>query len=163
MEFIGGTKVTALSPLKRLDLDGEKLADQLFEAYLKQILVDGFVHADPHPGNVFVTEDGRLALLDLGMIIRFSPPMRDILIELMLAISEGRGDEAGGRGRTDVGRNEHIFQLLVVARRERRAEGAKSGRQHAARAAGDAIPNARARRPEQWWRRERWACGCPRA
>ena len=68
-----GRKVTALAPVARTELDGRPLADQLFRGYLKQILVDGFVHADPHPGNVFLTDDNRIALLDLGMLTRVSP------------------------------------------------------------------------------------------
>ena len=59
MEYISGTKITSLSQVARLDLDGAGLAEDLFRAYLKQILVDGFFHADPHPGNVFVTAAGR--------------------------------------------------------------------------------------------------------
>ncbi|MDX1660232.1 MAG: AarF/UbiB family protein [Gemmatimonadota bacterium] len=94
MEFIHGTKVTALSPLRRLEVDGEALADTLFEAYLQQILVDGFCHADPHPGNVFLTEDDRLALIDLGMTARIAKKMREKLLKLVLAIGEGRGEEA---------------------------------------------------------------------
>ena len=54
--------------MAKTELDGDALAEQLFRAYLKQILVDGFVHADPHPGNVFLTEDDRIALFDLGMV-----------------------------------------------------------------------------------------------
>lgn len=50
MDWVRGTKVTLLSPLRRIDLDGEALADELFRAYLHQILIDGFFHADPHPG-----------------------------------------------------------------------------------------------------------------
>lgn len=94
MEHIHGTKVSLLDPLARVEIDGEELADQLFRAYLKQILVDGFIHADPHPGNVFVTDDARLALLDLGMVSRITPAIQDRLVTLMLAIGEGRGDEA---------------------------------------------------------------------
>jgi predicted unusual protein kinase regulating ubiquinone biosynthesis (AarF/ABC1/UbiB family) len=63
-------------------------------AYLKQIVLDGVFHADPHPGNVFVTENGLLALIDLGMVGRLSPQMQDRLLKLLLAISEGRGEEA---------------------------------------------------------------------
>src|SRR2546426_5491311 len=70
MNYVEGTKITALSPLARLDLDGDAMAEELFQAYLKQVLVDGFFHADPHPGNIFLTEDRRLALLDLGMVGR---------------------------------------------------------------------------------------------
>jgi ubiquinone biosynthesis protein len=94
MEYVRGRKITALSPLARLELDGGALADELFRAYLTQILVDGFFHADPHPGNVFLTPDGAIALLDLGMVAHVSPALQDVLLRLVLAISEGRGDEA---------------------------------------------------------------------
>jgi ubiquinone biosynthesis protein len=93
MEHIHGRKITSLGPLARAELDSKVLAEDLFRAYLKQILVDGFFHADPHPGNVFISEDGRLALLDLGMVGRVTPKMQDELLRLVLAVSEGRGDE----------------------------------------------------------------------
>ncbi|HEX2205898.1 MAG TPA: AarF/UbiB family protein [Longimicrobium sp.] len=94
MEYVHGRKITSISPLAHLELDGVALAEELFRAYLKQILVDGFFHADPHPGNVFVTDDRRLALIDLGMVGRLSPALQRELIRLVTAISEGRGDEA---------------------------------------------------------------------
>ncbi|HET6891837.1 MAG TPA: AarF/UbiB family protein [Pyrinomonadaceae bacterium] len=94
MEYIPGKKITDLSPLRLLEIDGPGLADQLFRAYLKQILVDGFFHADPHPGNVFVTDDDRIALLDVGMAARLIEEFLDNLLRLLLAISEGRGGEA---------------------------------------------------------------------
>src|SRR5580658_1799363 len=65
MDYVEGAKITALSPLVRMELNGNALAEEFFQAYLKQVLVDGFFHADPHPGNIFLTQDGRLALLDL--------------------------------------------------------------------------------------------------
>jgi ubiquinone biosynthesis protein len=98
MEYVRGQKVTSLHPVVQLDLDGEVLAEQLFRAYLKQMLVDGFVHADPHPGNVFLTEDNRIALLDLGMVARVTPSMQEKLLQVLIAISEGRADEAATAG-----------------------------------------------------------------
>ena len=94
MEYVSGTKVTKISPIAALDIERDVLADLLVRAYLKQIVIDGVFHADPHPGNVFVTDDGFLALIDLGMIGRISPQMQDRLLKLLLAISEGRGEEA---------------------------------------------------------------------
>jgi ubiquinone biosynthesis protein len=94
MDYVAGTKVTVLSPLTRLDIDAPGLAETLVRAYLKQIIIDGVFHADPHPGNVFLTTDGRLALIDLGMIGRISPVMQERLLKLLLSVSEGRGDEA---------------------------------------------------------------------
>jgi len=94
MDYVSGTKVTKISPIVKIDLERDVLADTLVRAYLKQIIIDGVFHADPHPGNVFVTDDGLLALIDLGMIGRLSPQMQDRLLKLLLAISEGRGEEA---------------------------------------------------------------------
>ncbi|HVE45483.1 MAG TPA: AarF/UbiB family protein [Acidimicrobiales bacterium] len=94
MEYVPGRKVTDLGPLARLELEGRELADQLFKAYLDQILVEGFFHADPHPGNVLLTDDGRLALIDVGMVARVSKPMRSQLVKLLLALSEGNGRAA---------------------------------------------------------------------
>jgi ubiquinone biosynthesis protein len=94
MEHVRGKKITALSPLERIELDGDKLADELFHAYMKQLLVDGFFHADPHPGNVFLTDKGKIALLDLGMAARIAPGLQEKLLQLLLAISENHPDEA---------------------------------------------------------------------
>ena len=93
MDFVRGQKITTLSPLTLIALDGEELAEDLFRAYLKQILLDGFFHADPHPGNVFLTDDHRIALLDLGMVARIAPRMQQHMLQVVLAVSEGRGDE----------------------------------------------------------------------
>lgn len=94
MERIEGRKITALSPLARLDFDGAHLADELLRAYLKQVLVDGLFHADPHPGNIFVTPDNHLALIDLGMVGRIAPGLQEQLLKLLIHVSEGRGEEA---------------------------------------------------------------------
>jgi predicted unusual protein kinase regulating ubiquinone biosynthesis (AarF/ABC1/UbiB family) len=94
MEYIEGKKITALNPLRLLEVDGGLLADELFSAYLKQFLVDGIFHADPHPGNVFLMNDDRIALLDLGMVGRVTRTFQDNLLRLLLAISEGRGEVA---------------------------------------------------------------------
>jgi ubiquinone biosynthesis protein len=94
MDYIQGKKITSVGPLRKMELDGAALAEELFRAYLKQILVDGIFHADPHPGNVFITDDDRIALLDLGMVGHVSPPMQEHLLKLMIALSDGKGDEA---------------------------------------------------------------------
>jgi predicted unusual protein kinase regulating ubiquinone biosynthesis (AarF/ABC1/UbiB family) len=117
MEYIRGKKITSLSPLAKIDLDGYHLAEHLFQAYMQQILVDGFFHADPHPGNVFLTGDGRIALIDLGMVARVAPRFQENLIQLLLAISEGRGDDTAEMaikmGEPKVGFDEKSFRLAV--------------------------------------------------
>ena len=95
MELVKGRKVTSVTPLVRQEIDGDGLALELFRAYLHQVVIDGFFHADPHPGNVFITDDGRLALLDLGMVSRLTPTRQDQLLKLLLAIADGHGDRAG--------------------------------------------------------------------
>ena len=59
-----------------------ELAEELFRAYLHQVILDGIFHADPHPGNVLLTDDGRIALLDLGMVSRLSPDLQEELLQL---------------------------------------------------------------------------------
>lgn len=91
MDYVPGVKITSLSGVVLTDLDGDVLAGQLFQAYLKQILVDGFFHADPHPGNLLLTHDRRIGILDLGMTGRVQQRMRDQLVHLLAGISEGNG------------------------------------------------------------------------
>ena len=94
MDYVPGTKITAVSPVEWTEVDGRPLADALFRAYLQQILVDGFFHADPHPGNVLLTPDGRLGLVDVGMIGRLSHSLQERLFRLLLAIAEGDDSDA---------------------------------------------------------------------
>lgn len=94
MELVTGRKVTSVGPLGLMEVDGDALAEQLFAAYLKQIMVDGFFHADPHPGNVLLTDDGRLALIDLGMVARVRADVQDQIARLMVAVSDGDGANA---------------------------------------------------------------------
>ena len=93
MDFIDGKKITSLSPLKQLEVDYAPMVDQLVEAYLQQIINDGFVHADPHPGNIQFTTDGKIALIDLGMVAKFTSHMQECLLQLLIAISNNNGPE----------------------------------------------------------------------
>ncbi len=71
------------------DIEAERkgLTTILFRAFFQQLYVDGFFHADPHPGNVFYLDDGRLALLDCGMVGRLDPRTQSLLTEMILAIA----------------------------------------------------------------------------
>jgi len=95
MDYIAGVKVTKVSAVEWTEIDGAALAHDVFRAYLQQVLIDGFFHADPHPGNVLLTDDHRLALVDLGLVGRLSNAVQERLFRLVLAIADGRGDEAG--------------------------------------------------------------------
>jgi len=87
MEFVEGGKITKISPLKRLEVNLEPLVDDLVKAYLNQIIVDGFAHADPHPGNVYLTPDTKIALMDLGMVAKFSDELQETILKLMIGLS----------------------------------------------------------------------------
>jgi len=91
LEAIGGRKVGpdhALAP----ELAAE-LARQFFSAYVFQVVVEGVYHADPHSGNVLLTDDGRLALLDFGLLGRLDDDTRRGLSLLLLALAQNRADD----------------------------------------------------------------------
>ena len=81
MEFINGDKVTALEDLQARNVSPEKVNRLLIKTYLKQLLEDGFFHADPHPGNLLVMPDGRLAFFDFGMVGRITPKLQSKMID----------------------------------------------------------------------------------
>ena len=143
MEYVSGTKITTLSPVALLELNGAALAEQLFRAYLKQILVDGFFHADPHPGNVLVTDAGQIALLDLGMVGRIAPRLQEPLLQLLLAISEGQSDDAVAL-RAEGGRGQARLRRAGVLPPSRRSRGATPGRRAAEHAGGQGCARDRA-------------------
>jgi predicted unusual protein kinase regulating ubiquinone biosynthesis (AarF/ABC1/UbiB family) len=93
MDHLPGRKVTDVGALGLLDVDGGPLVQELFAAYLRMILVDGFLHADPHPGNVLLMPDGRLGIIDLGMVATVPPRVQDKIVKLLLAISDADGEE----------------------------------------------------------------------
>jgi predicted unusual protein kinase regulating ubiquinone biosynthesis (AarF/ABC1/UbiB family) len=81
MEFIHGTKVTDLAEQAKVNIDPAKVNRLLIKTYLKQLLEDGFFHADPHPGNLLVMPDGRLAFFDFGMVGRITPELQAKMID----------------------------------------------------------------------------------
>ena len=81
MDFIHGTKVTDLEGQRERSIAPEKVNRLLIKTYLKQLLEDGFFHADPHPGNLLVMDDGRLAFFDFGMVGRITPELQAKMID----------------------------------------------------------------------------------
>ena len=81
MEFIHGTKVVDLDALRARNVSPEKVNRLLIRTYLKQLLEDGFFHADPHPGNLLVMPDGRVAFFDFGMVGRITPQLQSKMID----------------------------------------------------------------------------------
>lgn len=84
--FCEGTNIGQLEKLKSWNLDLENLAARLLELYCKMILVDGFYHADPHPGNILVNKEGKIILLDFGAVAKVSDKMKKAIPELIEAV-----------------------------------------------------------------------------
>lgn len=94
MEWVEGEKVDRLAPrFAAGELDFRKLMDTLTEVYLRMLLVQGFMHADPHPGNILVQQDGTIVFLDWGMVVQMSRSTREGILRLSLAA--GRDDLDG--------------------------------------------------------------------
>jgi ubiquinone biosynthesis protein len=83
MEFLDG------SPFSRLpeDVDRRKIAARIIEEAFDEVFLDGVFHADPHPGNLMYLKDGRYAILDLGLLGRLSPQMKETIVVIALAIA----------------------------------------------------------------------------
>ncbi|WP_374601381.1 ABC1 kinase family protein [Arenimonas sp.] len=94
MDYVDGIQVTTIPGVLRTEVDLKPLAHDLGKAYLDQVFVHGLIHADPHPGNVKLTADHRLVLLDLGMVGYVPPRLRDQLLKLVVATIDGRGEQA---------------------------------------------------------------------
>jgi predicted unusual protein kinase regulating ubiquinone biosynthesis (AarF/ABC1/UbiB family) len=94
LERIHGEKVTTGHGLPREH--AQRLARQFFRAYIRQVTVEGVYHADPHRGNVLLTSDGRLALLDFGLLGRLDDETRSTVALLLVAIARNRADDVAG-------------------------------------------------------------------
>jgi ubiquinone biosynthesis protein len=87
MEFIRGVKITDVEAMDAAGIDRDLVARRFLRAIIKQILVDGFFHADPHPGNVLVdTRDGTIVFIDLGLIGQLDRDQRFDLLDLMWSV-----------------------------------------------------------------------------
>jgi predicted unusual protein kinase regulating ubiquinone biosynthesis (AarF/ABC1/UbiB family) len=149
MEFVEGIKITDLEGLRRAGVDPSHVARLLVEAYCEQVLVAGFFHADPHPGNLFVQPDGpRLVFVDFGLTKRLPPHFREHLVALALALL--RDDAAGvARAFLDLGfetRDGGSASLEEIARVF--LEGAKELRARPAQRA-DTVERLRRELPER--------------
>jgi ubiquinone biosynthesis protein len=92
LSFMKGRHLAEVSRAELAEHDPKGIAKDLLSAYMKQIAIDGVFHCDPHPGNILLTDDGRLALMDFGMVGRFDAGQKDKMILFLLAFSERLGE-----------------------------------------------------------------------
>jgi ubiquinone biosynthesis protein len=122
MEKLRGVSVRDGDEIDRRGLDRQELADRLVGCYLRQLLVDGVYHADPHPGNILVLEESRIGLIDFGAVGRLDAVQQEALKEMLLAIAR-RDPEAvltavldvvDIPANTDLGRLQHALASFVA-------------------------------------------------
>jgi predicted unusual protein kinase regulating ubiquinone biosynthesis (AarF/ABC1/UbiB family) len=120
MEFVTGTRIDQLDPAVSYGgIRAETVVERLVELYVQMMLVDGFFHADPHPGNVLVAPDGALVLLDFGVVIRVPRERRKQLTDTVFAAvrADAEGVTSGfyGLGMIEPGvERERILALANV-------------------------------------------------
>jgi ubiquinone biosynthesis protein len=88
MEWLDGVSVRETDEIDDLGVDRRQLAEDLLRCMLQQMLVDAQYHADPHPGNVMVLRDGRLALIDFGAASRIDPLQQTAIRDVMIGVSQ---------------------------------------------------------------------------
>ncbi len=93
MEFFEGSRVTEVDEIVRHNVDTKKMIENLIEFYGVQLLVHGFFHADPHPGNILIRPDSRIVLLDYGMVLEITPELRQDLVRIVIAAVRSDVDE----------------------------------------------------------------------
>ena len=84
IEYVSGLRITDVEGIKAMGLDPEEITRTGANFYLRQLLEDGFFHADPHPGNMRVMADGRVGIFDFGMVGRLSPELKQHLVNAFL-------------------------------------------------------------------------------
>jgi predicted unusual protein kinase regulating ubiquinone biosynthesis (AarF/ABC1/UbiB family) len=135
MEYCSGTKIDRLQD--RFDsgeLDFTDIMETLTGLYLRTMMVDGFLHADPHPGNLLVQEDGRIVLLDWGMMLRVPKWTRESILSLALAVEKENLDGTIngmyqlGMISPEVSRGEIHEAAVEIMRIMQRVRGSSRGR-----------------------------------
>ena len=93
MQFFEGFRVTEVDEILKHRIDTQRMIENLIEFYGDQLLVHGFFHADPHPGNLLIRPDARIVLLDYGMVMEITPELRHDLVRIVVAAVRGDMDE----------------------------------------------------------------------
>jgi ubiquinone biosynthesis protein len=92
-EYIRGIKISNVEELRKASIDLAEVARKGARAVLKQVFEDGLFHADPHPGNLFVTPDGKIAAVDFGIVGRLTQQEMDDLSDFFIAVVRGDGEK----------------------------------------------------------------------
>ena len=86
LDYVEGSKITATAELEQNGIHKPEIALKLSRVFFKQILIDGFFHADPHPGNIMISKEGVIILMDFGMVGRLDGWLKERLVKILLSI-----------------------------------------------------------------------------
>jgi predicted unusual protein kinase regulating ubiquinone biosynthesis (AarF/ABC1/UbiB family) len=87
MEYVPGTKINDIQAIEEMGVDRYEVARQLERLYLQMVIEDGVFHADPHPGNLAVTEEGRIIFYDFGMNGQVEPFIQEKIVDFYIAVA----------------------------------------------------------------------------
>ena len=113
MQYIPGTKITDIAALDAMALDRERIVSKVHRIFFKMLLKDSIFHADPHPGNISVTSDGKIILYDFGMVGRIDDDTRLKLVRLYLGLIE-KDPVRAVNVLIDLGTLEHSVNRFIV-------------------------------------------------
>ncbi|HEB13333.1 MAG TPA: AarF/ABC1/UbiB kinase family protein, partial [Actinobacteria bacterium] len=88
LEAIEGIKISDYEAIEEAGIDRKRVAQEVIDSYLKQVLEDGFFHADPHPGNLFVAPGPLITFVDFGMVGEITPIMREAFRDLVIGVAQ---------------------------------------------------------------------------
>lgn len=86
MEYIDGIPLHDIAKLKKNNIDLQKIFRKGYEVFIKQFFIDGVFHADPHPGNILILKNGKIGLIDFGIVGYFDPKLQENTLDLVRAI-----------------------------------------------------------------------------
>jgi len=145
LEFLDGVKINQIKQIEAMGIEIQEVIQRLSKIYIHQTLVNGLLHADPHPGNILVDQQGRIIILDFGMVIRIDPDFKKHVIKY--AVSVARADIDGmvtamyDLQLVEPGTNKALLRDLAVVMLEIQEQGKISSRkvQHMANSMMEAF------------------------
>ncbi len=116
LEYLQGVKINEVEHIEQMGIDIDLVIQRLAKIYTHQIMIDGFLHADPHPGNILVEEQGRIIILDFGMVVHLEASFKHHLIKASIAVArndvDGIVNEAYELGIVEPGTNKAALRDL---------------------------------------------------
>lgn len=132
LEFLEGVKINQVEAIEQMGVDITLIIQRLAKIYIHQVVADGFLHADPHPGNILVDREGRIIILDFGMVIRIDEYFKQHMIKYAVAVAhrdiDGMVNEMYELRLVEPGTNKAILRDLAELFLEVQEQGKLSAR-----------------------------------